>query len=92
MVLSLFLLSFFYVVFLLDILDRVKPDRFDSTQEIQWLKDKKSKIYVYPKLIRLTNKLKEFRGWLLEWDTWAYRLFGFPGLDFIIQSITSILD
>ncbi|VEU22815.1 DEKNAAC103899 [Brettanomyces naardenensis] len=64
------------MIFLPDILDRVRPNRFLSVDEIVWLKSRLPPVEKAIEPEGWRAKLKEMSVFLTHWNVWAFWLFG----------------
>lgn len=63
-------------IFLVDILDRVKPNKFLSADEIEWLRGRLPQSVQQPEPQGFWNRVKEYFSWLKQWPVWAFWFFG----------------
>ncbi|ODV83388.1 hypothetical protein CANARDRAFT_214502 [[Candida] arabinofermentans NRRL YB-2248] len=74
------IVSFFVIVpqiiFMPDILSRVKPSRFLSQEEITYLQKRLPQIKQDEKPVGVWNQVKEMLQWCTQWHVWAFWLFG----------------
>ncbi len=64
------------VIFVPDILDRIKPNRFFSKADIQWLRTRRPPIKHEAKPETRWGVIKEQLSWLKQWRVWAFWGFG----------------
>ena len=64
------------IIFVPDILDRLKPNRFFSESDIHWLRARRSPIKHEPKPDTKWGIIKEQLSWLKQWRVWAFWAFG----------------